>query len=89
MSGVQTITLDAEAEGQRLDRWIRKSFPQITQGRIEKMCRKGEIRIDGGRVKSNTRLAEGQLLRLPPLLPPLAPPRRPPRRGSCSSRAPL
>ncbi|SOH94602.1 23S rRNA pseudouridine955/2504/2580 synthase [Monaibacterium marinum] len=67
MSGVQTITLDSEAEGQRLDRWIRKSFPQITQGRIEKMCRKGEVRIDGGRVKSNTRLAEGQVLRLPPL----------------------
>jgi len=67
MSGVQTITLDAEAEGQRLDRWIRKSFPQITQGRIEKMCRKGEVRLDGGRVKSNSRLAEGQVLRLPPL----------------------
>ena len=67
MSGVQTIVLDAEAEGQRLDRWVRKSFPQITQGRIEKMCRKGEIRLDGGRVKSNTRLGAGQSLRLPPL----------------------
>ncbi len=67
MSGVQQVTLDAEAEGQRLDRWFRKTFPQVTQGRIEKMCRKGEIRVDGGRVKPNTRLAEGQVMRVPPL----------------------
>ncbi|MBB5517076.1 23S rRNA pseudouridine955/2504/2580 synthase [Rubricella aquisinus] len=67
MSGVQTLILDAEAEGQRLDRWFRKAFPHITQGRIEKMCRKGEIRVDGGRVKSATRLAEGQEIRIPPL----------------------
>ncbi|MGB0496960.1 MAG: pseudouridine synthase [Rubricella sp.] len=67
MSGVQTITLDAEAEGQRLDRWVRKAFPHVTQGRIEKACRKGEIRLDGGRVKPATRLAAGQALRLPPM----------------------
>ncbi|MEL6582208.1 MAG: RluA family pseudouridine synthase [Pseudomonadota bacterium] len=67
MSGVQVLTLDAEAEGQRLDRWFRKQFPQVTQGRIEKMCRKGEIRLDGGRVKASDRLAEGQSLRVPPL----------------------
>ncbi len=67
MSGVQTLTLDAEADGQRLDRWMRKQFPHIPQGRIEKMCRKGEIRVDGGRVKASTRLEQGQALRLPPL----------------------
>jgi len=67
MSGVQHLTLDAEAEGQRLDRWLRKMFPHVTQGRVEKMCRKGEIRVDGGRVKASTRLEEGQDLRLPPL----------------------
>ncbi|WP_316015398.1 RluA family pseudouridine synthase [Roseobacter sp. HKCCA0434] len=67
MSGVDNVTLDAEAEGQRLDRWFRKTYPQVTQGRIEKMCRKGEIRVDGGRVKPNTRLEAGQVLRVPPL----------------------
>ncbi|MEL6792749.1 MAG: RluA family pseudouridine synthase, partial [Pseudomonadota bacterium] len=55
---------DAE---QRLDRYLRKRFPQLTQGRIEKMCRKGELRLDGGRVKSNTRIEAGQTLRVPPL----------------------
>lgn len=75
MSGVQTLTLDSEAEGQRLDRWLRKQFPHVPQGRIEKMCRKGEIRVDGGRVKASTRLEEGQSLRLPPL--PEGPPPEP------------
>ncbi|MEL7214985.1 MAG: RluA family pseudouridine synthase [Pseudomonadota bacterium] len=67
MSGVQMVTLDAEADGQRLDRWFRKTYPQVTQGRIEKMCRKGEIRLDGARAKASDRLAEGQTLRVPPL----------------------
>ena len=67
MSGVQTIEV-AEGEGeQRLDRWLKRRFPQLGQGMIEKMCRKGELRVDGGRVKASTRLEEGQSVRIPPL----------------------
>ena len=67
MSGVQLIEI-AEGEGeQRLDRWLRRRFPQVQQGRIEKMCRKGELRLDGGRVKSSTRVEVGQTVRVPPL----------------------
>ena len=67
MSRVQLIELGEDAEGQRLDRWFRRSFPHIGQGRIEKMCRKGEIRLDGGRVKASDRLHAGMSLRIPPL----------------------
>ena len=67
MSGVQTITVDADDADQRLDRWFRRLFPHIGQGRIEKLCRKGEIRVDGGRVKPATRLAAGNAVRIPPL----------------------
>ena len=67
MSGVQQIEIPAGDADMRLDRWMRRTFPQLTQGRIEKMCRKGELRVDGGRVKSNTRLAPGQILRVPPI----------------------
>ena len=67
MPGVQTVTV-AEGDGdQRLDRWFRRQFPQVTQGAIEKMCRKGEIRVDGGRVKASTRVSDGQSVRVPPL----------------------
>ena len=67
MPGVQTVTLNDAADGQRLDRWLKRAFPQATQGRIEKMCRKGELRLDGGRVKASARLATGQTLRIPPM----------------------
>ncbi len=67
MSGVQTLTVAADDANQRLDRWLRKQFPHLGQGRIEKMCRKGELRVDGGRVKASTRLEEGQAVRVPPM----------------------
>lgn len=67
MSRVQTLTVKEDDGDQRLDRWFRGQFPQISQGRIEKMCRKGEIRVDGGRVKGSTRLEAGQQVRVPPL----------------------
>lgn len=67
------LEVDPDGEGQRLDRWFRRIFPQVTQGRVEKMCRKGEIRVDGGRVKASTRLEAGQVLRVPPLPEGVAP----------------
>ena len=67
MSGVQNITVSEDDSGQRIDRWLRRLFPHVNQGRIEKMCRKGELRLDGGRVKANTRVEAGQTVRVPPL----------------------
>lgn len=67
MSRVQTITIGSDEADQRLDRWFRRHFPHVSQGHIEKMCRKGEIRVDGGRVKGSTRVTPGQEVRVPPL----------------------
>ena len=67
MSGVQQVEIGADEAEQRLDRWFRRRWPHISQGRIEKMCRKGEIRVDGGRVKPASRVAPGQVVRVPPL----------------------
>ncbi|RVV97110.1 RluA family pseudouridine synthase [Mesobaculum littorinae] len=67
MSRVQTVIVGPGEGDQRLDRWFKRRFPQVPQGRVEKMCRKGEIRVDGGRVKGATRVEEGQEVRIPPL----------------------
>jgi 23S rRNA pseudouridine955/2504/2580 synthase len=67
MSGVRQVSVGVEDADQRLDRWLRRMHPQVTQSRIERMCRKGELRVDGGRVKPATRLAEGQVVRIPPI----------------------
>ena len=67
MSDVQTLSVEEDAEGMRLDRWVKKSFPGLNQGRVEKLLRTGQIRLDGRRAKSNTRLLAGQSVRMPPL----------------------
>ena len=67
MSGVQQITVAADEGDQRLDRWLRRRFPQLGQGQIERMCRKGELRVDGGRIKPASRVEAGQVVRVPPI----------------------
>jgi len=69
MTGVQHLTIGGDEAEQRLDRWMRRRFPALTQGRIEKMCRKGEVRVDGTRASASTRVAPGQVVRVPPLAP--------------------
>ena len=64
MPELRTIT--EEDDGIRLDRWFRRHYPALTHARLEKLLRKGEVRVDGKRAKSADRVALGQSLRLPP-----------------------
>lgn len=67
MTGVKLLTVSQDEGEQRLDRWVKRRFPQVTQGMVEKMCRTGQLRVDGGRVKASARVAPGQEVRVPPL----------------------
>lgn len=67
MSGVKHITVIADDDGQRLDRWLKKQFPDIPFGLTQKLIRQGQLRIDGKRAKADTKLKEGQKVRLPPV----------------------
>jgi 23S rRNA pseudouridine955/2504/2580 synthase len=53
-------------DGIRLDRWFRRYYPALTHARLEKLLRKGEVRLDGKRAKAADRVIAGQTLRLPP-----------------------
>ena len=64
---VQTLTVAMGEGDQRLDRWLKRHFPHVSQGRVEKACRTGDIRVDGAKVKASTRVEVGQQVRLPPL----------------------
>src|SRR5690242_6135473 len=59
-------TIDADDDGIRLDRWFRRHFPAVTHTLLEKLLRKGEVRLDGKRVKAADRVGTGQSLKLPP-----------------------
>ncbi len=67
MSGVRTLTVGPGEGDQRLDRFLRRRFPHLGQGRIERMCRRGELRVDGARAKPSDRVEPGQAVRVPPL----------------------
>lgn len=67
--GVQTLTVDAADDGIRLDRWFGRHLPDCGRGQIEKLCRTGQVRVDGKRVKAGDRVATGQVVRVPPYAP--------------------
>ena len=57
----------------RLDRWLRRRFPDLPQSHLMKIVRKGEVRVSGRRADVSTRLELGQSVRVPPLRLPAAP----------------
>ena len=64
-AGLRAVT-DDEADI-RLDRWFRRHYPGVPQSAIQKLCRTGQIRVDGRRAEAATRLTAGQSVRIPPL----------------------
>jgi 23S rRNA pseudouridine955/2504/2580 synthase len=64
---VETRKVLEDEAGMRLDRWFKEHYPSLPFGHLQKLLRSGQVRVDGGRVKTNTRLAEGQKVRVPPL----------------------
>jgi 23S rRNA pseudouridine955/2504/2580 synthase len=59
-------TIAADDDGIRLDRWFKRHYPGVTHVLLQKLLRKGEIRLDGKRADAGTRVLAGQAMRLPP-----------------------
>jgi 23S rRNA pseudouridine955/2504/2580 synthase len=64
----EELTILPADDGQRLDRWLKKSFPDLPFGQMQKILRTGQVRVNGKRAKGETRLATGQEIRIPPQL---------------------
>ncbi|MEP0320548.1 RluA family pseudouridine synthase [Bauldia litoralis] len=67
MAKIETRTVDADEAGMRLDRWFNAHYPGLSFGHLQKLIRSGQVRVDGGRVKTSTRVEPGQVVRIPPL----------------------
>jgi 23S rRNA pseudouridine955/2504/2580 synthase len=74
---VQMFEVSDDEEGMRLDRWFKRRMPTLALSHLNKILRTGEVRVDGARVKTATRLAKGQRVRVPPVTldAPMAPAR--------------
>lgn len=67
MAGVEQIKVEAGEAGMRLDRWFKAHYPGLGFGHLQKLLRSGQIRVDGGRAKADTRVEPDQMIRIPPL----------------------
>ncbi|MCC6204940.1 MAG: RluA family pseudouridine synthase [Hyphomicrobiales bacterium] len=67
MAGVEQIKVEEGEAGMRLDRWFKVHYPGLGFGHLQKLLRSGQIRVDGARAKSDTRVEPGQSVRVPPL----------------------
>ncbi len=64
---VQTVVVTADENGMRVDRFLEARFPSLSFSHIQRIVRKGELRVNGKRADSKDRLEEGQSVRIPPL----------------------
>jgi 23S rRNA pseudouridine955/2504/2580 synthase len=65
--GVQTVTVSRDEAGMRLDRFFEARFPGLSYSHIQRIIRKGEVRLNGKRAQPKDRLGAGQAVRIPPL----------------------
>lgn len=64
---VQIIQIPAEFAGQRVDNFLFTRLKGVPKSRVYRMLRSGEVRINGGRVRAQSRLQDGDMLRVPPV----------------------
>ncbi len=67
MSGVTTIEVTDDEADLRLDRWFKRHYPGLPHVQLQKLLRKGHVRVNGKRAKANTRLEAAQSIRVPPM----------------------
>ena len=74
---VESVSIAADDDGIRLDRWFKRHYPQLSHILLQKLLRKGEVRLDGKRADAGTRVLAGQAMRLPPQVVHAKAPERP------------
>ena len=75
-TSVQMFVVTEDEGEMRLDRWFKRRMPMLSLGHLNKIVRTGQVRVDGKRVETSTRLEPGQSVRIPPIkaeAPPASP----------------
>ena len=61
------LTVDENADGQRLDNFLMRHLKGVPKTHVYRIIRSGEVRINKGRAQADSRVAEGDLIRIPPI----------------------
>lgn len=65
-TGVRKVRIREEQAGQRIDNFLRRELPGLPKGRLYRVLRRGEVRVNGGRVRADYKLQAGDEVRIPP-----------------------
>lgn len=65
---MQPFTITHSDDDTRLDRWIKRHFPHISQPFLQKQLRKGAVKVDGKKSEASVRLQAGQVVTIAPFL---------------------
>ena len=66
-AGVQNVNVTPDENNMRVDRFFEARFPGLSFSHIQRIIRKGEVRVNGKRTQPKERLETGQAVRIPPL----------------------
>jgi len=66
-TGVRKVRIDDDQAGQRIDNFLRRQLPGLPKGRLYRILRRGEVRVNGGRVRAEYKLLSGDEVRIPPV----------------------
>jgi 23S rRNA pseudouridine955/2504/2580 synthase len=63
----ELVTVDENSDGQRLDNFLIRQLKGVPKTHVYRIIRSGEVRVNKGRASADTRIAEGDIIRLPPV----------------------
>jgi 23S rRNA pseudouridine955/2504/2580 synthase len=66
-SSVRQVVIDGENAGQRIDNFLLGCLKGVPKSHVYRILRKGEVRVNKGRIRANYRLQAGDTVRIPPL----------------------
>ena len=66
-TAVELLRVDAEDDGQRIDNFLLARLKGVPRSHLYRVLRRGEVRVNKGRVKASHRLQAGDLVRIPPI----------------------
>src|SRR5437899_4215527 len=64
---VSWLTVGEESAGQRIDNFLVRILKGVPKSHVYRILRTGEVRVNKGRVGAETRLASGDVVRVPPV----------------------
>lgn len=66
-AGVSLVRIDEDNAGQRIDNFLLTRLKGVPKSHIYRILRTGQVRLNGGRIPADRRLARGDIVRMPPV----------------------